>query len=146
MSQSKVKWTTQQNRAILEHGRSVFVSASAGTGKTAVLSGSCVNVVTNPSACPDVWSILVVTFTEMAAEEMRSRIAKQLRLEMEATSNADLRRHLRRQLILLGAADISTIHTFCKRIITEHFYEIGLDPTFHIIDADEAKLLKAEIL
>ncbi len=146
MSQSKVKWTIQQSRAIEEHGRSVFVSASAGTGKTAVLSGSCVSVVTNPSACPDVWSILVVTFTEMAAEEMRSRIAKQLRSEMETTSDADLRRHLRRQLILLGAADISTIHSFCKRIITEHFYEIGLDPTFSIIDADEAKLLKTEIL
>ena len=73
MSQSKVKWTTQQNRAIVEHGRNVFVSASAGTGKTAVLSGSCVNIVTNPSACPDVWSVLVVTFTEMAAEEMRSQ-------------------------------------------------------------------------
>jgi ATP-dependent helicase/nuclease subunit A len=146
MSQSKVKWTKQQSRAIEEHGRNVFVSASAGTGKTAVLSGSCVNVVTNPSACPDVWSILVVTFTEMAAEEMRSRIAKQLRSEMETTSDAVLRRHLRRQLILLGAADISTIHSFCKRIITEHFYEIRLDPTFGIIDADEAKLLKTEIL
>jgi ATP-dependent helicase/nuclease subunit A len=82
----------------------------------------------------------------MAAEEMRSRIAKQLRSEMEMTSDAVLRRHLRRQLILLGAADISTIHSFCKRIITEHFYEIGLDPTFSIIDADEAKLLKTEIL
>jgi ATP-dependent helicase/nuclease subunit A len=152
MSQSKVnpprriKWTTQQSRAIVEHGRNVFVSASAGTGKTAVLSGSCVNVVTNPSACPDVWSVLVVTFTEMAAEEMRSRIAKQLSSEMETTADATLRRHLRRQLILLGAADISTIHSFCKRIITEHFYEIGLDPTFGIIDADEAKLLKTEIL
>lgn len=146
MSQSKIKWTTQQSRAIEEHGRSVFVSASAGTGKTAVLSGSCVNVVTNLSACPDVWSILVVTFTEMAAEEMRSRIAKQLNSEMETTADAALRRHLRRQLILLGAADISTIHSFCKRIITEHFYEIGLDPTFRIIDADEAKLLKTEIL
>ena len=146
MSQSKIKWTTQQSRAIEEHGRNVFVSASAGTGKTAVLSGSCVNIVTNPSSCPDVWSILVVTFTEMAAEEMRSRIAKQLRSEMETTSDAVLRRHLRRQLILLGAADISTIHSFCKRIITEHFYEIGLDPTFSVIDADEAKLLKTEIL
>ena len=146
MSQSKVNWTTQQSRAIEEHGRNVFVSASAGTGKTAVLSGSCVNIVTNPSACPDVWSILVVTFTEMAAEEMRSRIASQLSSAMETTSDATLRRHLRRQLILLGAADISTIHSFCKRIITEHFYEIGLDPTFGIIDADEAKLLKTEIL
>jgi ATP-dependent helicase/nuclease subunit A len=146
MGQSKVNWTTQQSRAIEEHGRNVFVSASAGTGKTAVLSGSCVNVVTNPSACPDVWSILVVTFTDMAAGEMRSRIARQLNSAMEASTDATIRQHLRRQLVFLGAADISTIHSFCKRIITEHFYELSLDPTFGIIDADEAKLLKTEIL
>jgi len=124
MAQKKINWTTQQSRAIAEHARDVFVSASAGTGKTAVMSAGCVDAVKNISACPDVWSVLVVTFTDMAAEQMRSR----------------------RQLVLLGAADISTIHSFCKRLITEHFYELGLDPTFGIIDADEAKLLKAETL
>jgi len=145
-NKSEIKWTRQQSRAIEEHGRNVFVCASAGTGKTAVLSGSCADVISNLSVCPDVWSLLVVTFTEMAAEEMRARIAKQLRIVMETTKDARLANHLRHQLILLGAADISTIHSFCKRIITEHFYETGLDPTFGIIDADEAKLLKSEIL
>ena len=146
MNQKNVKWTTQQSRAIEEHAKSVFVSASAGTGKTAVLSGSCVDVVRNVSACPDVWSILVVTFTDMAAEQMRSRIAQQLNSAIEASKEPALRQHLRRQLILLGAADVSTIHSFCKRLITGHFYKLELDPTFGIIDADEAKLLKAEVL
>ena len=146
MSQKNIKWTNQQSRAIEEHRRNVFVSASAGTGKTAVLSGSCVDAVMNISACPDVWSILVVTFTDMAAEEMRSRIARQLNSAIDTASDAALCRHLRRQLILLGAADISTIHSFCKRLITEHFHQLSLDPTFGIIDADEAKLLKAETL
>jgi ATP-dependent helicase/nuclease subunit A len=146
MSQKKINWTTQQSRAIEEHRRDVFVSASAGTGKTAVLSGSCVDVVKNASACPDVWSVLVVTFTDMAAEQMRSRIAQQLNSAIEAGKEPALRQHLRRQLILLGAADVSTIHSFCKRLITEHFYKLDLDPTFGIIDADEAKLLKAEVL
>jgi ATP-dependent helicase/nuclease subunit A len=147
MSEKKtVKWTKQQTQAIKEHRRSVFVSASAGTGKTAVLSGSCVDVITNPSACPDVWSILVVTFTDMAAEEMRSRIARRLTSVMESSTDSALRQHLRRQLILLGAADVSTIHSFCKRLITEHFFKLDLDPTFGIIDADEAKLLKTETL
>ncbi|MFH1370324.1 MAG: helicase-exonuclease AddAB subunit AddA [Planctomycetota bacterium] len=146
MAQKKIKWTNQQSRAIAEHGQNVFVSASAGTGKTAVLSGSCVAVVTNPSACPDVFSVLVVTFTDMAAEQMRSRIAQQLNSAIESITDANIRRHLRRQLILLGAADISTIHSFCKRLISEHFYKLDLDPTFAILDADEAKLLKAEAL
>jgi len=146
MNQKKIKWTTQQIRAIEEHGRNVFVSASAGTGKTAVLSGSCVDVITDASACPDVWSVLVVTFTDMATEEMRSRIARQLGYAIETATDAALRQHLRRQLVLLGAADVSTIHSFCKRLITEHFYELDLDPTFGIIDADESKLLKAETL
>jgi ATP-dependent helicase/nuclease subunit A len=97
MSQKKINWTTQQSRAIEEHRRDVFVSASAGTGKTAVLSGSCVDVVKNVSACPDVWSILVVTFTDMAAEQMRSRIAQQLNSAIEAGKEPALRQHLRRQ-------------------------------------------------
>ncbi len=146
MAQKKIKWTTQQSRAIEEHGRNVFVSASAGTGKTAVLSGSCVDVVTNPSACPDVFSVLVVTFTDMAAEQMRSRIAQQLNSAIEIIDDPIARRHLRHQLILLGAADVSTIHSFCKRLISEHFYKLDLDPTFAILDADEDKLLKAEVL
>jgi ATP-dependent helicase/nuclease subunit A len=153
MSQKKIDWTSQQSRAITEHARNVFVSASAGTGKTAVLSGSCVDAVMNPArpaggadARPDVWSILVLTFTDMAAEEMRSRIAWQLSQAIEASTDPALKQHLRRQLILLGASDVSTIHSFCKRLITEHFYELDLDPTFRVIDADEAKLLKAEVL
>ncbi len=146
MAQKKFNWTDQQSRAISEHGRNVLVSASAGTGKTAVLSGSCVDIVTNPSACPDVFSVLVVTFTDMAAEQMRSRIAQQLNSAIESTTDSNISRHLRHQLLLLGAADISTIHAFCKRLISENFYQLDLDPAFAILDADEAKLLKAETL
>jgi ATP-dependent helicase/nuclease subunit A len=146
MDQKNVNWTQQQSRAIGEHSRNVLVSASAGTGKTAVLSGSCVDIVLDKSACPDVWSVLVVTFTDMAAEQMRRRIAEMLRQQIETAKDAEINRHLRRQLVLLGAADISTIHSFCKRIITEHFYLLDLDPTFGVLDADEAKLLKSEVL
>jgi ATP-dependent helicase/nuclease subunit A len=138
----KIRWTEQQKRAIIARGSDVFVSASAGTGKTAVLSGRCVDIVSDKSICPDVWSILVLTFTEMAAEQMRSRIAEQLKDAFLASGD----HHLRLQLMLLQAADISTIHSFCKRLITEYFYKLGLDPTFGIIDGDEARLLKAEAL
>ncbi len=142
MAKEKIKWTEQQRQAIGARGSDVLVSASAGTGKTAVLSGRCVDIVSDKSICPDVWSIVVLTFTEMAAEQMRSRIAEQLRAAFLETKA----QHLREQLILLQGADISTIHSFCKRLITEYFYKLGLDPTFGIIDSDEARLLKAEAL
>ncbi|MHC4624103.1 MAG: helicase-exonuclease AddAB subunit AddA [Planctomycetota bacterium] len=142
MAERKMKWTQQQLRAIVARGSDVLVTASAGTGKTTVLSGRCVDIVSDSTLCPDVFSLVVLTFTEAAAEQMRSRIAEQLRDAF--LQNKDP--HLRRQLLLLQGADISTIHSFCKRLITEYFYKLGLDPTFRVIDADEARLLKAEAL
>jgi ATP-dependent helicase/nuclease subunit A len=142
MAEKKLKWTDQQKRAIDSRGGDVIVTASAGTGKTAVLSGRCVNIISDKSICPDVQSILVLTFTDAAAEQMRSRIAERLRDAFFEKRDA----HLRRQLMLLQSADISTIHSFCKRLITEYFYKLGLDPTFRVIDADEQKLLKTEVL
>ena len=78
MAERKIKWTEQQKLAIKARGGDILVTASAGTGKTAVLSGRCVNIVRNKSICPDVRNILVLTFTEAAAEQMRSRITEQL--------------------------------------------------------------------
>ncbi|MHC4518233.1 MAG: helicase-exonuclease AddAB subunit AddA, partial [Planctomycetota bacterium] len=137
-----ITWTDQQEQAIAARGRSVLVTASAGTGKTAVLSGRAVDIVSDASLCPDVLNMLVLTFTEAAAEEMRSRIGLQLRDAYRQTHDP----RLSRQLVLLQGADISTIHAFCKRLISESFYELSLDPAFRIIDADEAMLLKAEVL
>ena len=142
MAEEKLRWTDQQLRAIKQRGSDVLVTASAGTGKTAVLSGRCVEIVSDKSLCPDIWSILVLTFTDMAAEQMRSRIAQRLKEAFLESGKP----HLRRQLVLLDGADISTIHSFCKRLITEYFYKLDLDPTFSVIDADEARLLKAEAL
>ncbi|MHC4498636.1 MAG: UvrD-helicase domain-containing protein [Planctomycetota bacterium] len=122
MAHTKIKWTRQQLRAIIARGSDVLVTASAGTGKTAVLSGRCVNIVSEQKVCPDVLSALVLTFTEAAAEQMRTRIAEQLTDAFLESGDA----HLRQQLILLQGADISTIHSFCKRLITEHFYKLGL--------------------
>jgi len=141
-AEKTIQWTDQQAKAIAARGGNVFVAASAGTGKTAVLSGRCVDLVADASSCPDVRSMLVLTFTEAAAEEMRSRIAKRLRDAHRQTRDP----RLVRQLTLLQAADISTIHAFCKRLITEHFHELSLDPSFRVIDADEAMLLKTEVL
>jgi len=142
MPDEKIKWTEQQRRAIRRRGCDVLVTASAGTGKTAVLSERCVDIVTDKNTGRDLSNILVLTFTDAAAEQMRSRIAGQLKAEYLKSND----RRIYRQTALLQAADISTIHSFCKRLITEHFYKLGLDPAFEIIDGDEQRLLKADVL
>ncbi|MHC4738376.1 MAG: helicase-exonuclease AddAB subunit AddA [Planctomycetota bacterium] len=142
MAEKKIKWTEQQLRAIAERGSDILVTASAGTGKTAVLSGRYVNIISDKSVCLDVWSLLVLTFTNAAAEQMRLRIAGQLHQAFVQSKDE----RLRYQIMLLPAADISTIHSFCKRLISEHFYKLGLDPTFRVIESDEQNLLKAEAL
>jgi ATP-dependent helicase/nuclease subunit A len=141
-AEKKIKWTDQQAQAIAARGRNVLVTASAGTGKTAVLSGRCVSIVSDAALGPNVLDMLVLTFTEAAAEQMRARIGQQLRDTFRQTHDP----RLNRQLVLLQGADISTIHAFCKRLISENFHELSLDPAFRIIDADEAMLLKAEVL
>jgi ATP-dependent helicase/nuclease subunit A len=141
MAGKNPKWTPDQQKAISERKRDVLVTASAGTGKTAVLSGRCVDIVADGTVCPDVRNVLVLTFTEAAAAEMKNRIGEALKSKY--LENRDP--HLRRQLLLLDAADISTIHSFCKRLISEHFYQLGIDPNFRIIDEDEQNLIKAEI-
>ena len=92
MAEKKIRWTEQQRRAISQRGSDVLVTASAGTGKTAVLSGRCVDIVSDKSVCPDVLSMLVLTFTDAAAEQMRSRIAEQLNAAFLQSGDRHLRR------------------------------------------------------
>jgi ATP-dependent helicase/nuclease subunit A len=119
-----------------------LVTASAGTGKTAVLSHRAVERIACDTDAVRADAMLVLTFTDAAAEEMRSRIAETLYQRYLDTRDP----RLRQQLLLLDRAYISTIHAFCKRILTEFFYLIDLDPAFGILDADEQRLLKTELL
>ncbi|HPS54521.1 MAG TPA: helicase-exonuclease AddAB subunit AddA, partial [Sedimentisphaerales bacterium] len=143
MAAEKIKWTDEQRVAITHRGSNVFVTASAGTGKTAVLSGRCCDIVSGAEPC-SIMDMLVLTFTDAAAEQMRSRIADQIRKKISAVGSDS--GNLRSQLILLQGSDISTIHAFCKRLITDYFYKLGIDPGFRLIDEDEQKLLKTQIL
>jgi len=138
----KINWTAQQKLAINSTGRDVLVTASAGTGKTAVLAERCANLLADTDNPTDISQILVLTFTNAAADQMQSRIAESLRAWFVKNRSS----YLRRQLLRLDAAHISTIHTFCKRIITDNFHRLGIDPTFRIIEEDEQGLLKFEIL
>lgn len=140
------QWTASQQEAITFRGGDVLVSASAGTGKTAVLCQRCISLVhggNRPDTPPaDIHSILVVTFTDAAAQEMRSRIHQAL---AEAAGFAPCP-HLKRQLLLLDAAQISTMHSFCKRLISEYFYRLGIDPAFAQLDGDQQMLVQHEVL
>ena len=137
-----IRLTAAQRRAIETVGRDVLVTASAGTGKTAALSLRCVERICDAVHPVDVDRLLVLTFTDAAAEEMRARIGKTLR--QAARQRQDSR--LRQQALLLDGAYISTIHAFCKRTLTEFFHAVDIDPAFGIIDADEQRLLKSEVL
>ena len=97
MAEKKIEWTKQQSEAIKNRGSDVLVTASAGTGKTAVLSGRCVDIVSEKT---DVRNMLVLTFTDAAAEQMRQRIAEQLADAYSKTKQP----HLRRQILLLSGA------------------------------------------
>lgn len=137
-----MNWTKGQKQAIESQSADITVAASAGTGKTTVLSQRAVRLLGSPDLCPQIGDILVLTFTDAAAGEMKQRIAKNLNDAAYQTKDA----RLRRQLLMLDSADISTIHSFCRRIIAQYFHRLGLDPAFRVMDADESRLIKAEIL
>jgi ATP-dependent helicase/nuclease subunit A len=138
-----IQWTPQQKLAITRRGSDVLVTASAGTGKTAVLSNRCLSLLVDPARKTSLLNMLILTFTDAAAEEMRTRIRAQL---TDKAQGDPAFTYLQREVLLLPCAQISTIHSFCKQLITDHFFVLGLDPGFRLIDADEQDLLKSEAL
>ena len=137
------QWTPQQHSAIHEVTGDLLVSASAGTGKTAVLVERILQLLTREDAPVALDRFLVVTFTEAAAAEMREKIAVQVRRRLGETPS-DFR--LRRQLLLLENAQISTIHAFCLALVRRHFHRLALDPEMSVLDEQEALLLRTEVL
>jgi ATP-dependent helicase/nuclease subunit A len=142
MSKTALTPTPQQLAAITSSGKSLLVSAAAGSGKTSVLAQRCVHLICDAKPRCNVSQLLVVTFTEAAALEMRGRIDTALRQRLaREPDNA----HLIRQLSLIDHAPISTLHAFCSRIIRQNFHRLGLDPAFRVMDGDEAGLLRLEV-
>ena len=132
--------TPSQRQAVAARGN-VLVMAGAGTGKTHTLVERCLDCLGNERASLD--EILVVTFTEAAAAEMRQRLRRAL--EEKSRHNPD-DPHLAEQLALFDAAHIGTLHGFCLKLVREHFYELGLDPQPAVLDEGEARLLANETL
>ncbi|WP_246218281.1 helicase-exonuclease AddAB subunit AddA [Litoribacterium kuwaitense] len=137
------KWTKDQWQAIVDGGQSLLVSAAAGSGKTAVLVERIIQKVTNDEYPIDIDRMLVVTFTNAAAAEMKSRVASALEKELIKQPSS---LHLRRQLLLVNRASISTLHAFCMKLVRQYHHITDIDPAFRIGDPTEMEFLQEEAL
>lgn len=136
-------WTDDQWEAVVSEGQDILVAAAAGSGKTAVLVERLIRKMTRPEDPVDVDRLLVVTFTNASAAEMKHRITEALEKEL-AKNPGSL--HMRRQLSLMNRANISTLHSFCLQVLRTFYYEIDLDPGFRLADQTEGELLGDEVL
>lgn len=134
------KWTDQQLSAINLRNKNILVSAAAGSGKTAVLVNRIIKLIKEDKV--DIDKLLVVTFTNAAASEMRERIGNALEDEIIINPDSDLQR----QIILLNRSNIETIHSFCLSVIKNNFTELDIDPDFRIADETELSFLAEEAI
>lgn len=138
-----VQFTQEQQNVIDARNQNLLVSAAAGSGKTAVLVERIIQMITQQEHPIDIDRLLVVTFTNAAAAEMRERIQQAIdqRLAEEPDNH-----HLQKQSALLHKAQITTIDSFCLFVIRNHFNTLGLDPGFRVADEGELKLLQKDTL
>jgi ATP-dependent helicase/nuclease subunit A len=139
--QSTPRWTQAQWLAIKARNSSFLVSAAAGAGKTSVLVERVIRRILDDQI--DIDSLLVVTFTNAAAAEMRQRIGRALAQEIKRQPYSS---HLQRQLVFLNQAKITTIHSFCLDLLRQYFYLLDLEPDFRIADENEALIYQVETL
>lgn len=147
-------WTDDQKNAIDLNGKDILVAAAAGSGKTAVLVERVVSHLLLPENDKNHWDVdrlMVVTFTNAAAEEMRQRIEQALEEKIESErlaekSDKKLIERLEKQIILLSNASISTMHSFCQNLIRQNFATLDLDPAFRAGHDQEIKIMQQEVM
>lgn len=137
------QWTPEQDAAISARGASLVLSAAAGSGKTSVLVERLIRLLADSEHRTPAEALVVVTFTNDAAAEVRSRLNLALTQKMAAEPENDW---LRRQQTLLQSAHISTIHSFCFDLLREQFASAGISAGFRIIEENEEKVLRGEAL
>lgn len=143
MQKSAVNWTREQKEVIESRGRNLLVSAAAGSGKTAVLVERIIQMVTEGDNPPGIDELLVMTFTNAAAAEMRERIAAAIEQKLKEDPGNE---HLQMQATLVHHAQITTIDSFCLHVIREHFNLLDLDPAFRIGDEGEMLLMRGDVM
>lgn len=140
---AEFKWTASQRKAIYEENKNILVSAAAGSGKTAVLVERVLRKVLDPSNPQEIDSFVIITFTRAAAAQMREKIRKGLN---KALLNDPENAHIKRQLIKLNTARISTIDSLCLEIVRENFNGADMDPDFKMVSEEESEIIKKNIL
>ena len=140
---SEPKWTPAQRAAIEDRGGALLVSAAAGSGKTAVLTERAVRLITDPEHPVDADRLLIVTFTNAAAAELRARIGQALLHRSQLQPGNAM---LRRQRMLLQRAPICTIDAFCLNLLHKHFQALDIPPDFSPADPGSVELLRASAL
>ncbi|MDD3253257.1 MAG: helicase-exonuclease AddAB subunit AddA [Lachnospiraceae bacterium] len=143
MSEKSVNWTREQQQVIESRGRNLLVSAAAGSGKTAVLVERIIRMVTEGEHPLDIDKLLVMTFTNAAAAEMRERIGAAIEQRLQQSPENE---HVQIQAALVHHAQITTIDSFCLHVIRNHFNLLDLDPSFRIGDEGELLLLRGDVM
>lgn len=138
-----VNWTAEQQQVIESRNRNLLVSAAAGSGKTAVLVERIIQMVTDKTHPIDIDKLLVMTFTNAAAAEMRERVGAAIEQKLRETPEDE---HLQIQAALVHHAQITTIDSFCLNLIRNHFDRLELDPSFKIGDEGELTLLGGDVM
>lgn len=140
---SKIEWTKEQQEAIDYRGENILVAAAAGSGKTAVLVQRIIEKITDTENPVGIDEILVLTFTDAAASEMKHKIADAVRAEL---AKKPFDKHLRRQNLLMGSAMISTVHSFCMSVIRSNIHRTQLPVSFSIVSEAENEMLLTQAL
>lgn len=134
-------WTKEQKDAIYKKNSNILVAAAAGSGKTAVLVERIIEKIITEGV--DIDKLLVVTFTNAAASEMRERILEAIYKKIDEEPENE---NLKRQVVLLGKANICTIHSFCLDVIKNNFFQINIPASFRIASEEEIELLRQEVI
>ena len=144
------KWTDEQLAVIGHRGGNLLVSAAAGSGKTAVLIERIMGRILDETSPINIDELLVVTFTRDAAREMKERIGSAIAQKLEAEVNNDpdsqLARRLMKQSVLLSEANMSTIDSFCKKVVMENFKEAEIDPAVRTMDDTEGVIIRKKVI
>lgn len=151
----KTSFTDDQRKVIDTRDKNILVSAAAGSGKTTVLVERIIRKIMGETSGPDdtvikdeargpvdIDKILVLTFTNAAAAEMRERIVKAIEDKLKTNKND---RNLAKQSVLIHNAQITTIHSFCLFLVRNHFADVGIDPAFRVASEGEVKLVEGNV-
>jgi len=144
-----IKWTAQQMEAISARNCNLLVAAAAGSGKTAVLVERIIGRILDEKDPVDIDRLLIVTFTNAAANEMRDRIGDAILKRIDGlASTGDEKNYqwLKRQLVLLNKAHITTIHSFCQNVLRTYSHKLNIDPAYTVLDEIQSAIIKSEIL